>query len=168
MRYNDKQYTLYYIMKKCIICAALACVCLAATTSCTKNDVPEPSDINGGGSQSQQEDETMTFFTGSVKDDDGVSSRVWTCTLVEGEWDTATSYIGNTITMDSRLYFTSDITEFGEDGSWSVDGKILNIYGQTTSMRFAYSKLSSKKMRLQRISYGTSSGNSALEFKCQE
>lgn len=153
-------------MKKYIICAALACVCLATTTSCTKNDVPEPSDINGGGSQSQQEDETITFFTGSVKDDDGISSRVWTCTLVDGEWQSAT--IGKTITMNSNLYFTSDITEFGEDGSWSVDGKILNIYGQTTSMRFAYSKLSSKKMRLQRISYDTSSGNSVLEFECQE
>ncbi len=150
-------------MKKYIICAALACVCLAATTSCTKNDVPEPSDISGG-SQSQQEDETMTFFTGSAKDADGVSSRVWTCTLVEGEWQS----IGKTITMDSNLYFTSDITEFGDEGSWSVDGKILNIYGRTTSMRFAYTKLSSKKMRLQQISYDTSSGNLALEFECQE
>ncbi len=149
-------------MKKSFICAALACFCLTCTTSCTKNDVPTPGEINGGGSDS--ENQTIAYFAGSTKNSDGIASRTWVCTKAKTGSLTISDYIGKTVTMNSNLEFTSDISEFGDAGSWSVDGNMLVIHGQSMSFLFGYIKLASDRVQLQEISGKSEDESLLLEF----
>ncbi len=148
-------------MKKSLICAVLACFCLTSITSCTKNDVPTPNE-NGGNTDT--ENQTIVYFTGSTKNSDGIASRTWVCTKANTGSQTVSDYIGKTLTMDSNLEFSSDISEFGDEGSWSVDGNLLSIHGQNMNFLFGYTKLASDRVQLQEISDKSEDESLLLEF----
>ena len=134
-------------MRFSTISSYLFAFCLAGLglASCTKDDVPDPSEIFGGGKPSD-EGLKVSDFTGERGDDESVAERTWTCINARIGNSSAGKYIEQTITMNDDQGYTSDIDVFGQSGSWGVAGKLLMLNGNTTSSTY-YVVFANDRMR---------------------
>lgn len=124
---------------------AFAAACLGLA-SCTKNDVPDPKDIIGGGDTPGYTGLSVSDFTGKRTDGETVAECMWTCSDARVGGITAEQYIGCTITMTDEQYYTSGIDVLGQEGSWGVEDHSLSLYGNTVPCKY-YVIFTNGKMR---------------------